>query len=700
MADPAARRVSLPADAYSRAAHCECDPDATARRSLDASAPRRDAAARPRGILRPYRASIDAASRPGSPLGSSQPPPPASPPSPSSAAKRFSFPASAPTHRPRYASVNIPLAASAFAHDIDGDRLARACGQAPLFHYPRYDQPPGRDSMYFSPASPSSSAMTRKSGSDSSVLGERERRDSAPPPPPLPVPNVRKAYRQLDLALRAMGVNVKEILALPEVLAIHEEDEEEQADASTSSSRRVFGVAIRKSMAYASTTAVIAGYTQRLPVVAHACVEQLYKTGIYQPHLFRALPSRARHMALISLYDTPPSFGAAHSLRAERTEDVCALLLTYLCSLPAPVLPREVGAGLWAWCVAPCDSDGDSKRGEDEEKRVTVAQLLLRLLPRENLSLLTYLLSFFTQIPLSPENGMLPGDVARMFGWRVLGGGLLAPKGDLRALNAKEREREREREEKRRGEEMLGWVMERWGAIYEGLFGESGSGLDRGNSKSERQRAGERDGGRPGLERRSSQRERAERRDGRAPYVSPRAGHRRLASENLSLAPDEGSSASSISSPASEFGDGRVGLGVGLVGDSVPPDFVLNGAFEPKKGSLVRGDSASVYSVMTGFGEYDVPDSAVSFDRLVFPGKSEHDLDRENRTTTQPPPRLLDVDVTAPDTDGLDWCDLLVPREGRGEEERELRKELECVRGERDQQRRILQEIRKLVETS
>ena len=93
---------------------------------------------------------------------------------------------------------------------------------------------------------------------------------------------------------------------------------------------------------YASTTIVIGDYHYHLPIVVVACIEELTKTGecpscswsrlvsykypgIYRSGLFRALPSRDRHLQLIDLFDTSPDFGAHFKMRGQAMPDVCAL---------------------------------------------------------------------------------------------------------------------------------------------------------------------------------------------------------------------------------------------------------------------------------------------------------------------------------------------------------------------------------------
>ena len=57
-----------------------------------------------------------------------------------------------------------------------------------------------------------------------------------------------------------------------------------------------------------------------------------------------------------------------------------------------------------------------------ETDQISMAQILLRLLPAGSLSFLVYLCGFFTRLPLCSENDWQLEDVARIFGHRLLGG--------------------------------------------------------------------------------------------------------------------------------------------------------------------------------------------------------------------------------------------------------------------------------------
>ena len=208
--------------------------------------------------------------------------------------------------------------------------------------------------------------------------------------------------------------------------------------------------------------------------------------GIYKSGLFRDLPNRQRHHELRTLFDTAPAFGEGMNLRAESTPDICALLLTYLKELPEPVLTPYLFNAFWNWCVRPsvkCEDERTRKEQDEEEElrarffqtgqrpprpsrrvlfekarlratqdevaetgQVAVARDLLRLLPTHSFSLIVYLCSFFTQVPLCPENGIALEDIGRIFGPSVFGGPVPAAR------------------------RMMVWFLKRWNRVSDGLL--------------------------------------------------------------------------------------------------------------------------------------------------------------------------------------------------------------------------------------
>ena len=124
--------------------------------------------------------------------------------------------------------------------------------------------------------------------------------------------------------------------------------------------------------------------------------------------------------------------------------DICALLTTYLSSLPKPSLSPFLSLPIWDWCGLE-DDETDANQHQDPSGRrlssiplartymnpteinhLYIAQLLLHLLPSPNFSLPVYLLAFFSQVVLVREEngvGISMDDLARMFGGRIFDGG-------------------------------------------------------------------------------------------------------------------------------------------------------------------------------------------------------------------------------------------------------------------------------------
>jgi RhoGAP domain len=200
----------------------------------------------------------------------------------------------------------------------------------------------------------------------------------------------------------------------------------------------VFGLPLHLIPEYSTAQAILGGTLHRLPLVVFVCVEELYRTGLYSPSLFRDLPNRARHFHLVSAFDSAHNPGSVN-LVTESVPDICALLMTYISSLPEPVLTPALFDPFWTGCVIQANPNSDSVS-------VALAQALIRLLPRPNFSLLLYLFSFFVQVPLSPENGITHDDLARIFAGKLLG--------------------EKSKTAARR---MMVWILDHWLPISTGL---------------------------------------------------------------------------------------------------------------------------------------------------------------------------------------------------------------------------------------
>ncbi|KAG8220575.1 hypothetical protein J3R82DRAFT_3309 [Butyriboletus roseoflavus] len=399
--------------------------------------------------------------------------------------------------------------------DLEPDRLARACGQpAPTGPYRHGDLGVPIDT---------SSSGFKDPGTSRSA-------DASPSHPPVPKIKVGHMYRRLDTLARRTTHRAMDYLSFEDLAGIQRRDSQLREQLRRKRSERLqekdpsfhaIGAPLQDVLLYASTPIVIGDYQHHLPIVVVACIEELTKTGIYQSGLFRALPSRDRHLQLIDLFDKSPDFGAQFNMRGQAMPDICALLSTFISSLPIPLLDAHIYSALWHWSVKPSvkreDARRDQQEEEEEERRargepprpevwmahtdlylddtdsaletdqLSTAQILLRFLPTANLSLLVYLCAFFTQLPLCPENGLQLEDVARIFGHRLLGGSV-----------------------KVMSQRMMMWMLTRWHRISDTLFGEmcgmtpppspvphaGGSAIgDEGNRERVEKRKGKREGG-------------------------------------------------------------------------------------------------------------------------------------------------------------------------------------------------------------
>jgi hypothetical protein len=277
----------------------------------------------------------------------------------------------------------------------------------------------------------------------------------------------------------------------------------------------VIGASLHVVVLNASTTFVIGGITHDIPIIVHACVEALLRRGpfrhicgfheislhypgIHQSGLFRTLPNKCRWLELVDTFTDGPSYGGGFNLQNKTISDICTLLVGFLDSLPHAVIDPILYGPFWYWCIMPTIRRHNSKRkvqetaeanacgaalerGEKipitefvyqeplrwtkdeevdneirEQPQIAVAVILLKMLPAANLSLLVYLFGFFTKLPLCPDNGIEPDDIARIFGHSLMGG---KSKSDAMKL-------------------ML-WLLKRWPKISDKLFIQSTTAWER-----------------------------------------------------------------------------------------------------------------------------------------------------------------------------------------------------------------------------
>lgn len=408
--------------------------------------------------------------------------------------------------------------------DIDADRIARGLFSPPIVDFTRFDDQ-YRGPRNFEGLITKTKRTIRRSGGIKAILkrnphssGVTKNNSVDVPLDPQPAfmrkPDPRLIVSTLELVVLDSQKKPADVLDVYDLLGMHQLDqldfeEREIARGDTSQSHPrgelvVLGEPLRKTSIYASMTMVLGGREHELPIIVVGCIEELYRTGIYQSNLFRTLPNRSRLLELINIFDSeqqppgsiirsrnslPPNnspksgFGASTSLHLESTPDICALLSTYLSALPEPILIPALFRPIWDWCGLEKDEvDGVQSKGlrrrissvplsrtytnSTESTPILIAQLVLHLLPSPHFSLLVYMLAFFSQVALvHEENGVGIEDLARMFGGRIFGGG--QPR---RRKLSDEIAKADPHEPRMEGEIMMCWFLRRWGPISEGLF--------------------------------------------------------------------------------------------------------------------------------------------------------------------------------------------------------------------------------------
>ncbi|KAH6897891.1 hypothetical protein BKA70DRAFT_1527859, partial [Coprinopsis sp. MPI-PUGE-AT-0042] len=240
-------------------------------------------------------------------------------------------------------------------------------------------------------------------------------------PPPLSVLNVLSLLSPTDSG----PLDVYGYLPIQNLLAIHDRDQHSavlrtvgrsvRAPSNAQSEGKAFSEALDRCSFYSWTPLVLGTHELNVPIVVAACVEELYRDGLSEPHLFRNIPHPLRLNRLVDVFNSSKSnFGLDTSLAEEPVANICSLLSTWLMSLPEPIVPPMISDALWAWCVSHSQSafeindERQSTHGverstkqpgsPDQAHVIEIAQLVLQLMPVPNLSLLVYLMAFFAQL--------------------------------------------------------------------------------------------------------------------------------------------------------------------------------------------------------------------------------------------------------------------------------------------------------------
>ncbi|EGG02080.1 uncharacterized protein MELLADRAFT_117644 [Melampsora larici-populina 98AG31] len=229
---------------------------------------------------------------------------------------------------------------------------------------------------------------------------------------------------------------------------------------------RLFGAPLSET-ACASCVTIIGGQKHRLPILVFKTVEEIYTRGLGIPGLFRTKGNPLRIESLIKAFETSPSYGDLVALDREGVFDLCDLLRNFLWSLPQPLLEPDLGELFWTTCV---DEDGPEKL--PIATRVTIAQVIFRLLPTRSFSLLVYLIAFLSQIPLSPGNQLSLPMISQIFGPALLAPRKVGIVGLGIDGHSALLESNMPKEISRRAVNGLAWLQSNWNQITDGLLDE------------------------------------------------------------------------------------------------------------------------------------------------------------------------------------------------------------------------------------
>ncbi|KAL1747341.1 hypothetical protein HDZ31DRAFT_61398 [Schizophyllum fasciatum] len=261
-----------------------------------------------------------------------------------------------------------------------------------------------------------------------------------------PDPNV--LLRRLE-GLLPPTARVPHLVQFDVLQALHDKEEMErfsrdvilQTLEEDSNNLAVFGESLTKVCLFASTRD---GH-RNIPSVVVSCMEELKVRHAERPIALSDVCA-ACDPALLATFDSPTTlFGAqALGVLSQRpTNAIISLLLAYLDALPESLLFPGIADGLLVWCF-------DDFSGSDRKVTISVAQVLLRLLPSASIDLLSYLLESLVDLGLGEEASL--GRTCTTFGRCILGGA--------------------ERDCKK-GQVVLRWLLEKWTKISSGLMSDN-----------------------------------------------------------------------------------------------------------------------------------------------------------------------------------------------------------------------------------
>lgn len=235
--------------------------------------------------------------------------------------------------------------------------------------------------------------------------------------------------------------------------------------------------------------------------------------------------SEPRKTSTTTVSSLPSKSPSTLSMSQESYPEICALLVTYLTSLPAPLIHRCFADALWSWCVSPsllrheqrlrrqgdddASSSSSSDSGEDSDEQsystrlrnreeallnlpplrvqIKIARQVLLLLPQRQFGVIVYLMTFFSTMQVAPDSGLSPEDVGRIFGAALAGGrrrrdSVVAADGESTKPNTKLKSAGR-RVKEEKGQSITTWLVTHWGEIASAYEIEEGDRIGRRQSR-------------------------------------------------------------------------------------------------------------------------------------------------------------------------------------------------------------------------
>lgn len=203
------------------------------------------------------------------------------------------------------------------------------------------------------------------------------------------------------------------------------------------------------------------------------------------PGIFRLAGDGTRISHLTKAFNLPPLYGDSLSITHEPIHNLTGLVKRYIRDLPEPILDEALFNAFYEFCVDPKDEDSSGSKPNcflDDTPttnqsrplsiRVTVAQILLRLLPPLHFSLFIYLLAFLGQLPLFPDNRLNIESISIIFGPAMAaarGRGIagLGPNPANTKTRPGDQDADTVSELVTSSQAVLSWLLRHWSAISE-----------------------------------------------------------------------------------------------------------------------------------------------------------------------------------------------------------------------------------------